>query len=286
MPEFAEVNKQVGWLRSRVVGWRVTGVKFTPGHFPALKDDPARAKKLAAFFEGATIEAVTQRGKHVVLALSTGTVTSHLMFKGRWTLRGEDYVSNYKHHREPPVPKATSFWLETNTVVTADGAPGRLEFNEPEYKGKVHAHPGLTAGQCADLRELGPDILQTPESDPAFAAPFTVEGLIADAARTKTPIKVLLLDQKKQAGIGNMYACEALYRAGVAPARPSNTLTEPELRAVHAAVQAVVQESIDSDLDYDRVLAVYRRDTDPQGRIVKCDDVGGRDTFWVPAAQR
>ncbi len=286
MPEFAEVNKQVGWLRSRVVGWQIVRMHTTPGHFPALKDDPARAKKLAAFFEGATIEGVTQRGKHVVMALSTGTVTSHLMFKGRWTLRGDDFVSNYKHHRDPPVPKATSFWVETAPGVMPDGSAGRLEFNEPEYKGKVHAHPGLTAGQCPDLRELGPDILQTPESDPAFAALFTAEALMAAAGRTKTPIKVLLLDQKKQAGIGNMYACEALYRAGVSPSRAAHDLGEAELRAVHAAVQDVVQESIDSDLDYDRVLAVYRRETDPLGRIVRCDDVGGRDTFWVPAAQR
>jgi len=286
MPEFAEVNKQVAWLRARVVGWTIARVKYTPGHFPALKDDPARAKKLAAFFEGAMLQGVSQRGKHVVMALSTGTVTSHLMFKGRWTLRGEDYVSNYKHHHDPPVAKATSFWMETADGVMPDGSAGRLEFNEPEYKGKVHAHPGLTAGQCADLRELGPDILQTPESDPAFAALFTPEGLMAAAGRTKTPIKVLLLDQKKQAGIGNMYACEALYRAGVAPARPSQDLSEDELRAVHAAVQSVVQESIDSDLDYARVLAVYRKGTDPEGRVVKCDDVGGRDTFWVPAAQR
>lgn len=286
MPEFAEVNKQVQWLRSRVVGWRVTGVKYTPGHFPALKDDPARAKKLAAFFEGATIEAVTQRGKHVVLALSTGTVTSHLMFKGRWTLRGEDYVSNYKHHREPPVPKATSFWLETDTVRTADGAPGRLEFNEPEYKGKVHAHPGLTAGQCADLRELGPDILQTPESDPAFAAPFTAEGLIADAARTKTPIKVLLLDQKKQAGIGNMYACEALYRAKIAPNRAANAVTPTEAAVLHGAVVDLMAAVIASDLDYTDVMKVYRKETDPAGRAVQVIKIGGRDTYWVPEEQR
>ena len=82
-----------------------------------------------------------------------------------------------------------------------------------------------------------------------------------------------------------MYACESLYRAGIAPTRPSNAVTPQELQSLFDAVQAVVGESIKTHLDYDRVLKVYKREKDPDGTLVRCDEVGGRDTYWVPSRQ-
>lgn len=277
MPEFAEVNQQVRWLRPRVAGATVAAFGFHGGHFPALKGDPARDEILRGFLVGATVDGVTQRGKHVVLRLSTGTLLSHLMFKGRWSLAGDDFVSNYKHHREPPEAKSASFWMDTSR--------GRLNFHEPEYKGKVHAFPGVAAGAVDELRGLGPEVLVTAETDPDFTAAWTADDLARAAGKTKTAIKALLLDQRKQAGIGNMYACECLYRAGVAPARAASSLGREEVVRVHAALQATLRAAMDSGLDYDGVLQVYRRERDPLGHPVACVEVGGRDTYWVPAVQ-
>jgi len=277
MPEFAEVNKQVRWLRERALGAVVSASGHQGGHFPALKDDPAKDDILRGFFEGATVDDITQRGKHVVMRLSTGTLISHLMFKGRWSMGGDDFVSNYKHHKESPTAKSVNFWMETSR--------GRVNFHEPEYKGKVHAFPGVSSGDVPELRELGPEVLVTPETDPAFTAEWTVDDLARAAAKTRTAIKAVLLDQKKQAGIGNMYACECLYGARVAPERPANSLSADEVARVHDALQATLRRSIDTDLDYDRVLQVYRRTSDPMGNPVLCAEVGGRDTFWVPALQ-
>ncbi|MFO0603315.1 MAG: DNA-formamidopyrimidine glycosylase family protein [Polyangiales bacterium] len=277
MPEFAEVNKQVRWLRERALGATVSAFGYHGGHFPALKDDPAKDDVLRNFFEGATVDDITQRGKHVVMRLSTGTLLSHLMFKGRWSMAGDDFVSHYKHHKEPPTAKSVNFWMETSR--------GRVNFHEPEYKGKVHAFPNVSPGDVEELRALGPEVLVTPETDPAFTAEWTADDLARAAAKTKTAIKALLLDQKKQAGIGNMYACECLYRARVAPERPANALSADEVARVHAELQATLRLSIDTDLDYDRVLLVYRRESDPLGNPVECSEVGGRDTFWVPAVQ-
>ena len=280
MPEFAEVNKQVRWLRARVTGWTIASHGHTgAGHFPELKGDPAKAAKLSAWLDGATLDAVTQRGKHVVFRMSTGVMVSHLMFKGRWSLLGEDFVSNYKHHAEPPTAKSASFWM-----VHGDGA--RLSFHDPEYRGRVRFHAGRAPGAVEELRELGPDVLQTPEGDPDFAAPWDLDDFSAKVAKKRTAIKALLLDQGIVAGIGNMYACEALYRAGVAPTRAGSSLSPEELRRVFEAAQGVVRAAIDSDLDYDRILQVYKRELDPAGRAVEVADVGGRDTYWVPAAQR
>lgn len=280
MPEFAEVNKQVQWLRARVTGWRVASHGHTgAGHFPELKGDPSKEAKLAAWLDGATLDAVTQRGKHVVFRMSTGTLVSHLMFKGRWSLAGEDFVSNYRHHAEPPTPKSASFWL-----VRDDGA--RLNFHDPEYRGRVRFHAGRRPGQVEELKELGPDVLTTPESDPDFTAEWTAEALAAALGRKRTPVKAQLLEQSVVAGIGNMYACEALYRAGVAPARPANALTPDEVRRVFDAARDVIQTAIDTDLDYGRALQVYKRALDPQGRKVDVIELNGRDTYWVPEAQR
>ncbi len=278
MPEFAEVNHQVQWLRARVEGATIARFSYRGGHFTALKDAPQKDAVLKGFFEGATLHRVMQRGKHVVMHLSTGTLVSHQMFQGRWSLDGDDFISRYKHHREPVDPKSVSFSMETSK--------GRVVFSDPEYKARVHAHPGVESADVPSLRELGPDVLVTPESDPAFAQPWDADTLTRDAARTRTAVKALLLDQKKQAGIGNMYACEALYRAEIAPARPSNSLSASECARLVDAVQSVIASAIGTGLDYDRVLSVYRRDTDPQGDPVEVTEIGGRDTYWVPTRQR
>ncbi len=278
MPEFAEVNKQVRWLRERAEGATVSAFGYHGGHFTALKDDPDKAQVLASFFEGATLDRVTQRAKHVVMHLSTGTLTSHLMFKGRWSMEGDDFVSRYKHHHEAPTAKSVNFWMETSR--------GKVNFHEPEYKGKVHVFPGVGSGGVTELRDLGPEVLVTPETDPAYTDEWSAEGLRAGASRSKTAIKAYLLDQKKQAGIGNMYACECLYRARIAPDRPANTLSGDDVVRLHGALQDVLRLSIDTDLDYDQVLAVYRRTSDPDGNAVAVSEVGGRDTFWVPSLQK
>lgn len=278
MPEFAEVNKQVRWLRARAEGATVTAFGYHGGHFTALKDDPNKDAILKDFFEQATVDRITQRGKHVVMHLSTGTLLSHLMFKGRWSMEGDDFVSNYKHHKEPPTAKSINFWMQTTQ--------GKITFHEPEYKGKVHAFPGVASGDVDELQALGPEVLVTPETDPAFTTEWTADDFVRAAAKTRTAVKALLLDQKKQAGIGNMYACECLYAAGIAPDRPANALGEDEARRIHAELQSILRFSIDSDLDYDRVLRVYRRERDADGNPVEMSEVGGRDTFWVPAVQR
>jgi formamidopyrimidine-DNA glycosylase len=278
MPEFAEVHTHVCWLRARVDDASVEAYGVSSGqHFPELKGSPERAATLKKFLVGATLQAVTQRGKFVVLRLSSGTLLAHLMFQGRFSLVGDVFTSKYKHHQDPPEDSSVGFWLQVGGR--------RWNFHDPEYKARVHAFPGALPAAVGALQELGPDILQTPETDPDYRVPWSPEDLVRAASRSRGAIKVLLLDQKKQAGIGNMYACESLYRAGIHPEKPSNSLTADQVRRLHGAVQGVVGEALASGLDYARVLKVYKRPRDPDGRAVRCTQVSGRDTYWVPEAQ-
>jgi formamidopyrimidine-DNA glycosylase len=278
MPEFAEVNLQVRYLRERCTGWPIAsyGVEGW-SHFQNLPEDQ-RTAMADAFFKDNVLQAITQKGKQVVFQTKKGTMLSHLMFKGRWSVAGDDFLSNYKQHKKPPTAKSNNFWL-----LHPNGA--RLNFHEPEYKGKITIYPDKLPHEVESLQQLGPDVLLTPETDPHLAQAWEIDTFTKLLARSGQAIKVFLLDQKRQAGIGNMYACESLYLAGIAPARPAKSLSTQEIKRLHSAVQSILQEAIDSELDYDRLLKIYRKEQDPDGLPVEEADIGGRDTFWVPAKQ-
>ncbi|MCK6508669.1 hypothetical protein L6R29_01725 [Myxococcota bacterium] len=278
MPEFAEVNLQVRYLRERCTGWPIASIGYEGwSHFQNLPEE-GREAAIQEFFHNNTLEAITQKGKHVVMRTTKGTMLSHLMFKGRWSVAGDDFLSNYKQHKKPPTEKSNNFWL-----INPDGK--RLNFHEPEYKGKITLFPKQSPGQVETLEKLGPDILILPETDPDLRQEWTVDGFLKALKRSKQPIKVFLLDQKRQAGLGNMYVCEALYSAGIAPQRPAQSLSDPEAKRLHQAARDILQAALDTDLDYDKILNVYRKEADPEGHPVEESDVGGRDTFWVPTKQ-
>lgn len=281
MPEFAEVNIQVQYLRDRCRSWKIADWG-TEGwsHFKNL-DESRKDDILKDFFKGATLQEVTQRGKHVVLRFDSGILSSHLMFKGRWSFADDPFISNYKQHKNPPTAKSNTFW-----VINEDGE--RLNFHDPEYKGRVTAYPGVDDARLVPgLAKLGPEVLVTDETDPSFSeVEWDVDVLAGKAGRTKRAIKVLLLDQEAQAGLGNMYVCEALYRAQILPQRASKELDGGELEGLVDEAKSIVRRAIDSKLDYGELLQIYRKDKDPEGRPVKSGKVGGRDTFWVEDFQR
>lgn len=280
MPEFPEVNIQVQYLRQRVEGLDIAAFGYTGyGHFKNLPE-ANRPALVEDFFAGNRLHRVFQRGKRVVLATPRGTVASHLMFKGRWSVAGDPFVSNYRHHIEPPTDRSVTFHLELSSGL-------RLNFHAPEWKARITVHPGEAPDEVAELTKLGPEVLATPETAPGFDYPAWELGPFERAAgRSRQAIKAFLLDQKKISGIGNMYACEALYRAQIAPDRPAKSLGPDEVARLYDAVQDIMRQAIESQLDYDALLQIYKRDTDPSGREVQITKISGRDTHWVPEVQR
>jgi formamidopyrimidine-DNA glycosylase len=281
MPEFAEVNIQIRYLRERCLGWEVQSWgKEGWLHFKNLPDD-TREEALERFWPGNLIQDITQRGKQIIFRTARGVISSHQMFKGRWSVQADPFLSNYKQHKTAPTDKSRTFW-----IINTRG--DRLNFHTPEYKAKIQGFPGIhNPADVEELSRLGPEVLLLPETDPAFAsAAWSLADFSKQAARSKQAIKVFLLDQKRQSGLGNMYVCEALYDARVSPERPANALTPDELAALHAAAQDILRRAIDTNLDYNTLLRVYNKTTDPNGDPVECDAVGGRDTYWVPTRQR
>ena len=147
--------------------------------------------------------------------------------------------------------------------------------------------------------ELGPEPLEPG---------FTAEALSAALAGKRTPIKAALLDQKVVAGLGNIYVCEALFRAGISPRRLAHTVAGARAGRLVPAIRAVLAESIgaggSSLRDYVRAdgeigrfqdrFAVYGREGEPCpacGGVPPCPGIAriaqsGRSTFFCPRRQR
>jgi formamidopyrimidine-DNA glycosylase len=164
-----------------------------------------------------------------------------------------------------------------------------LAFDDPRALGVMHA---CTAADVARLEEeLGPEPL-SPD--------FTPEVFAGIARRSKKPAKLFLMDQSRLAGLGNIYAAEALFRARIHPAHPMNRLSRRQLDRLHRAVVSVLESAIASaEKAYanpggfregeDFPLQVYGREGEPcrvcGGKIRRVAQ-GGRSTYYCPVCQR
>jgi len=275
MPELPEVETVRRGLALRISGRRILRAELRRSDlrrpFP-----PA----LAARLDGALIGALGRRGKYILIELDAdGLLLLHLGMSGRVTA---------SHSGLPAAPHDhVVLTLDDGTVVRFNDARrfGTLDYVK---RGEEHQHPLLVG--------LGPEPL---ESD--FDGPY----LAAKLAGKLTPIKAALLDQRVVAGLGNIYACEALFRARLSPRRLARSIGRGRAERLVAAIRSVLTEAIaaggsslrdyvqsDGELGYfQHHWAVYGREGGP---CPGCGcDVGvrrivqsGRSTFFCAKRQR
>jgi len=222
---------------------------------------------------GDSIESVGRIGKFLAIGLRSGrTLTVHLRMTGRLTVTKKDVHVPY----------------ERLALVFEDG--DKLSFADARKFGRIR----LLDEVSSDVLGVGIDALSESLDGSAFA---TI------VRKRTTPVKTLLLDQKRIAGVGNIYANEALFRARIRPRRPAGRLTARERSALLAALRRVLLRAIESrgssvddyvdaeglPGDFQKKLNVYgraglpcRRCRTPIKRIV----LGQRGTFYCPACQR
>ena len=223
---------------------------------------------------GERIRAIERRGKYAVLQMDSGrSLVVSLRMTGRLVVQpaGESaYPYEY--------------------VVLRFGDGSRLVFADVRQFGRVRL---VEPGERWDLA-LGPEPLEKS---------FTPDRFIAMLSGRKAPVKALLLDQRRIAGVGNIYACEALWEAGIRPGKPAGSITKPAARRLHTALVDVLQRAIDmrgSSIDdyvdaeglqggFQNVLSVYgkagTRCTRCGGEIVRTV-IGGRGTWWCKRHQK
>lgn len=270
MPELPEVETIVRGLAACIVGKHIASVRVTLPRI--VVPEPSL---FTAMVNHRTIVACTRRAKYIVMTLDNDyLITVHLRMTGRMIFEAKSLT-------EPPkYAHVTIAFTDASQLYFADARTfGRMRVIEP--------------GDAWDA-ELGVEPL-SPE--------FNLARFSAILKGRTTPVKTFLLDQRRIAGVGNIYACEALWQAKIPPATPAGQL-KPECRAaLHHALRDVLQRSVDmrgtSARDYvdteglkggfQNVLAVYGRHGEPCrgcGTPIERMVLAQRGTWWCPQCQQ
>jgi formamidopyrimidine-DNA glycosylase len=275
MPELPEVETVRRGLALRISGRRIVRAELRR---PDLRRPfpPMLAERL----DGARIGGLARRGKYILIELDdTGLLLLHLGMSGRITTGGPGEADAKHDH--------VVLTLDDGTVVRLNDA---RRFGTLDYlrRGEEASHP-LLAG-------MGPEPLE-----PGFDGAYLGRAL----AGKMTPIKAALLDQRVVAGLGNIYVCEALYRAGLSPRRLAATVTGGRAARLATAIRDVLAEAIEAggsslrdyvqtngELGYfQHRWAVYGREGEPCPGCTCAEGVrrisqAGRSTFFCAKKQR
>jgi len=267
MPELPEVETTVRGLAKVLKGRQLTSVE-------ARRPDLRRALPvdLGQRLTGARVIGLGRRAKYGLIDTDRGdSLIFHLGMSGHWRV---DPSETGKHDH---------FILETD-----EGR--RVALNDARRFGSLDLVPTMELSDWPPFKALGPEPLDLDPHD-----------LHRRLSGRTAAIKLLLLDQRIVAGLGNIYVCEALYRAGIHPKRAGGSVSLERLKKLVPAIHAVLAEAIeaggstlkdfvspDGELGYfSKAFAVYDREGKPCGcggtvrRIVQ----GGRSTFYCPQCQ-
>jgi formamidopyrimidine-DNA glycosylase len=288
MPELPEVETVRRGLAPAMEGARLAKVEVRDRRlrWPIAKDFERR-------LTGQTVEGLGRRAKYLLADLSSGEVLiMHLGMSGSFRVGTDARPGVYYHEKS----KSTAhdhvvFHMSNGATVT---------FNDPRRFGSMKLVKRSKLDQEPLLRGLGPEPLGN-EFDAAMLAQACVGK--------KTSLKAALLDQRVVAGLGNIYVCEALFRARLSPKRQASTIAgrngQPNERATALvdAIKAVLQDAIaaggsslrdhrrtDGALgDFQHNFRVYDREGQPcpncRGKIKRIVQ-GGRSTFYCPSCQK
>jgi formamidopyrimidine-DNA glycosylase len=268
MPELPEVETTVRGLERVLDGRRITRVEMR-------RADLRRSfpTDLGQRLTGARVIGLGRRAKYGLIHTDRDdTMIFHLGMSGSWRI---DHAELGKHDH---------LLMETD-----EGK--RLALNDPRRFGSVDLVPTAKLTEWPAFAALGPE-------------PMTIEAaeLKRRLAGRSAAIKLLLLDQGIIAGLGNIYVCEALYRAGIHPKRAGGSVSLERIERLVVAIKDVLAEAIeaggsslrdfvspDGELGYfSKTFHVYDREGQPCGcgGTVRRFVQGGRSTFYCPACQR
>lgn len=274
MPELPEVEHVVRALRPAIVGRRILAAELNLKRTAPDISRPAFNRTL----RNAVITAVGRRGKYILMEFESGQLlTTHLRMTGKFvSLSPDDSLPPYAH---------VVFYLDNDR---------RLVFCDMRQFGRMRiiSNP---AKLPKELLALAPEPL---------APEFSEEYFIQTLAKSRRSLKQLLLDQTRVLGLGNIYAVEALFLAGVSPLKEAHRLSKPRARRLYLAIRKVLQEAIDagSTLRIDladgngsyfgtteRFWRVYEREGEPCvkcGKKIKRIVQGGRSSYYCPRCQK
>lgn len=274
MPELPEVETTVRGLAAVLEGRRLSRVE--PRRPDLRRPFPP---DLGQRLTGARVIRLGRRAKYGLVETDRGdTMVFHLGMSGRWRI-------------DPPE-------LGAHDHLVLDTDEGRrLALNDARRFGSVDLVPTGDLREWPGIATLGPDALGSPGETGALDARWFKARFSGRSA----PVKALLLDQRIVAGLGNIYVCEALHRAGVHPARAAGSISLARLERLSEAIPQVLEEAVaaggstlrdfaspDGSLGY---FPSRFRAYDREGKLCLCGGAvrrivqGGRSTFYCPRCQ-
>lgn len=273
MPELPEVETVRRSLIDKIVGQRIRALRI--GDFPGVLADD-RVEDVLARIAGRAVTGVRRRAKYLIIDLDDDTaIVVHLRMTGRLSA---------VPHEEPPLR------FEHLAIEFANGLD--LRFSDQRKFGRVVHVDGDDLDRLE--QRLGREPLER-----GFSAAWLAERLKRRTGKTKA----VILDQGLIGGLGNIYADEALFRAGIHPERRANTLTPEEVRRLHRAIRSVLRAAVNGrgttfssfeDAEgnrgrYGSELLVYGHGGKSPcarcGALLERTVVGGRGTSFCPRCQ-
>jgi len=291
MPELPEVETIKRGLEPRILRAEISAVVV--GDTKILQFVEEQIRELS----GQEVRRLTRRGKYLVFMLSRHYLVIHLGMSGQLTLRNPRQPDSPKflRHLVTGLQKARQHAPDRHTHFQVYFRDGRaLLFRDPRKFGKVFLLP-----LCSDSFD---DLFSGLGMEP-FGEEYSLDAFNFYLGKRKARIKSVLLDQKFVAGIGNIYADEALFEAGVHPMKRVRYLTRKEKRRIFEAIPRVLEKGIhyggttlrdfvDSDGNkgsHQEFLNVYGRQGENCrrcGNLIRKTAVGGRGTHYCPGCQK
>jgi len=283
MPELPEVETVRAWLEPKLVGRRFEHVEIVD---PRLTR-PVDPAGVAAELEGERVAALDRRGKYLIVRFESGRVLLiHLRMTGQLLL--VDGIASDALDGGPPPAED----VHRHAVVRLDDGSD-VVYRDVRRFG---------TWQLLDEDDLLPYLAQRIGREPLVRS-FTSKRLAEALEGRRAPLKSALLDQRRLAGVGNIYADEALWRARLHPLRPAGELSAEEIAALHRGIRAALRAGIarqgatlsnyrtpdGSPGRMQEEFRVYGREGEPCERCgtpIEKIRAGGRGTSYCPSCQR
>lgn len=283
MPELPEIETIKNLLKKPLIGKRIEKVEVL-----SKKQFPQDPKQVI----GARIKSIDRFAKIFIIKLDNGkSLVIHLKLSGQlvWVKKGEKQMP-FGH----PVPYLGTALPAKSTRVITTFENGRLFFNDLRKFGWIK----IMTEKEVDLviGELGVEPL---------SKKFTLKAFSSILQSSRRAVKVLLMDQAKISGIGNIYANEALFEAGIDPRKPANKISQEKVKALREAIIRVLKKAIvkggssgrdemyikpdGSKGNYQNYFKVYQREGQSCKKcegVIKRINLSGRGTFFCPSCQK
>lgn len=245
-----------------------------------LAEECATGSMLAARFHK-----ITRRSKYMLFHADKGVLLGHNKFTGYWEHSDNPWTFDYLEFKRQPTENDVRVVLH---LEEADGRKTQLKYHDMRMLGLMKWYPGVRdTAVIPELQRLGPDVVLTPFTDrESMRGKVWSLEVFGEACATDKPIKQVLLDQSRQAGIGNIYCCESLWHVKLSPWCPASKVPAPQVAHLYNTVLHLMDVAIHHKVRYDKYIKVFRvKQCSRCGTAIVRGELQKRGTYYCPTCQ-